>query len=166
MLKKTYKIFIPILFLLIWIVINDGATLMNIFIGIIVTIFSIVIANYLLDFSYLDAFSLPPVKLIKYLLFLIKEIYISGIRATIMIITGKIKPGFLVNKIDPNIKNVYLHNILAISITLTPGTITVENKDGTLTVLSMHTDNKNPAQSFEPHLLEIENELAKKLDKK
>ncbi len=139
-----------------WLIMNDGASLFNIISGIIVSAICLFTTSYLLDFSYTKAFMLPPLKFIKYVLFLFKEIYISGIKATIAIITGKVNLSFVTNKINPNIKNVYLHNILATSITLTPGTITVDNTDGTLTVLTMHSENKNPGETFEPLLIEME----------
>ncbi len=145
----------------IWIVMNDGFTWFNIISGIIVVIFSLCLSSYLLGFNYVKVFYLPVFKFVKYILFLIVKIYASGISATYMIVTGKIKPGFVKCSIDKRIKNVCIHNIIASSITLTPGTITVDNKNGELTVLSLHCDETNPNAVFEPRLLEMEYALNK-----
>ncbi len=161
MQNKLGKCSIPLLFLVIWIVMNDGFSLFNLITGVVVVGFSICLSSYLLGFSYVKVFYLPVLKFVKYIAFLLVKIYASGISATYSIITGKINPGFVKCSIDKRIKNVSIHNIIASSITLTPGTITVDNINGKLTVLSLHCEEENPAAVFEPHLLELEYALKK-----
>ncbi len=140
---------------------NDGATPINIAAGILVCIASIIITNFMLGYNYIDAFSLPLLKLIKYVGFMLVAIYVSGIQATCMIITGKIQPDFVECQIDKRVKSPFLHNVIASSITLTPGTITVENKDGLLTVLCLHrrADDPPPSAQFEPQIIKIQESL-------
>ncbi len=164
MIKFLRRLVLPLLLLAVWVVMNEGGSIANVVTGICVTAFSIFATGQLLDFDYLKIFSLPPFAFIRYLLFLLKEIYLGGISATIIILTGKTDPAFVTSRINAEIKTVFLHNVLATSITLTPGTITVVNNDGVLTVLSMHGKKQNPAQGFETQLLKIEKSMQKRKD--
>ncbi len=153
LLRIIYRSAVPIILLLVWLIINESIAVICIISGVIVTAMCLFVTNHLLGYNYINAFFLPPIRFVIYLVFLLKEIYLSGIKATMHIISGDVSPGFITAKINKEIKNVYLHDILATSITLTPGTITVENKDGELTVLSMYKD--NPAASLENRLLAV-----------
>ncbi len=146
---------------LVWLVMNETLSFVSIGLGILVTVACLWTTNRLLGFRYSQVFFLPPLNLLQYLAFLFKEIYRNGIRATIMIIKGDAKPNFVTFRIHKDIKNEFLHNMLASSITLTPGTVTVENKKGVFTVLSVHAEEKNPQDAFEPLLLSLENAAAK-----
>ncbi len=159
MLRKVSYCIIPLLFFIIWIIMNDGLTLFNIICGVVVVAVSLCLSSYLLGFNYIKVFHLPVLAFLKYMFFLLVKIYASGISATFMIITGKINPGFVKHSVDKRIKNVYLHNIIASSITLTPGTITVDNNEGELTVLALHADDSDVGVVFEASLLEIEGML-------
>ncbi len=153
MIKKAV---LPLLLILAWLIMNGGITLFNLITGIIVVSISLLATNRLLEYSYINAFSLPVLKFIKYILILLTKIYSSGIYASYIILTGKIKPGFVTCDINPKIRNDYLKNIMATSITLTPGTITVDNDGEKLTVLSLHTDSGNPCSDFEANLIDME----------
>ncbi len=154
MLSSIYRVTVPIVLFLVWLVINESTDIIYIISGVVVTLGCLLITNRLLGYNYKNAFFLPPIRFILYLVFLLKEIYLSGIKATWHIIKGDVSPCFITTKINKDIKNVYLHDILATSITLTPGTITVDNKEGELTVLSMHKG--NPTTTFEQQLLSLE----------
>ncbi len=151
MFRLIYRITVPIILLLVWLIINESIDIFHIVSGVIVTAICLLISNRLLGYSYKYAFFLPPIRFILYLVFLLQKIYLSGIKATGYIIKGDVAPCFTTTKINKEIKNAYLHDILATSITLTPGTITVDNKEGELTVLSMHKD--DPDTSLEDRLL-------------
>ncbi len=159
MLRWVERSIIPVFFFIIWIIMNEGFSWYNAICGVIVVELSLRLSSYLLGFNYVEVFYLPVFKFIKYLVFLIGKIYISGISATYMIVTGKTNPGFINYNIDKRIKNVLLHNLIASSITLTPGTITVENKGGELTVLALHSENEHSVEVFEPLLIAIEDSM-------
>ncbi len=156
-MKWFCRVLAVLVFAFIWIVINDGFSLTNIILGVAMGTLSIVASNKLLGFEYATAFYLPPIKLLLYVLFMIKEIYVSGMIVTLKIITGKKNPGFVQVSINKKIRNPFLHNVIAASITLTPGTITVDNDNGKLTVLCLDAKkNGQPAKGFEEHLLGFE----------
>ncbi len=161
MYSIIYRVTVPVILFIVWLTINESVDLIYIITGVLVTIICLAVTDRLFGYSYKTAFFLPPVCFVGYLVFLLKEIYINGVKATAAIITGKIEVCFVKVKIKKEIKNRYLHDILATSITLTPGTITVDNKDGELTVLSMHKN--NPAEAFEPKLIVLEKSSEKYL---
>ncbi len=156
--KFKYRFLFICSFTCIWVIINDGIGLYNYFLGIIVSILCLYISSKLLGFDYVKTFSLPAFPMIKYLFFMFISIYKAGFITTYRIITGKIAPTILDFHIDPSINNVLLHHIIGTSITLTPGTITIENVDKKLKVLCLHfeKDEELPSVQFEKHLVKME----------
>lgn len=86
------------------------------------------------------AFSLP--KMILYFFVLIIEIYKSGFNIIGKIISGQINPQIVDIKTD--LHEDYKRCILANSITLTPGTVTIDLYKDSLKVLWLDAKTKNP----------------------
>ncbi len=146
-----------VLFTFVWIILNDGFSLLNFFVGIGVSVVAVIVTGKLLGFDYFSTFYIPPIKGMFYMFFMIKEVFISGIKMTKVIITGKKKPSFVKVSLNRKLNNSpFLQNIIAASITLTPGTITAKSEDGVITVLCINSEkNPNPAQPFESRMIEI-----------
>ncbi len=161
-IKRTLAIMV--IFVALWVISNDAISAFNILTGVLLCALSIYVSCKLLNIDYTKEFSLPIVKTARYILFLITSIYKAGFIATLKILTGDIDPYFTKVEIDSDIKNSFLHNIIANSVTLTPGTITVENNKGKLTVLCLHkaSAEKSPIEDFEPFMKGIQQELNKK----
>ncbi len=158
LLKKLFKYLLLLSALVgIWLIMNESVSVFYIAFGIAICIFAIYLSSKLLDIDFVNTFYIPPLKLLKYIFFMLYSIYLSGIKATYSILSGKISPNIVKNKIDSRITNKHLHNIIANSITLTPGTITLDSKNGELTVLCLHNEkNKRVCESFEPYMLEMQ----------
>ncbi|NPA75717.1 MAG: cation:proton antiporter [Euryarchaeota archaeon] len=79
---------------------------------------------------------LNPVRWILFIVYGFGPFFAAMAKANIdvayRVITGKIRPGIV--KIDPKLKTDYGITFLANSITLTPGTLSVDEKDGVLYV--------------------------------
>ncbi len=153
MLKLLRETFVILLFTGFWIIINDGSDFFHFFLGLLVSFGCIFVTNRLLGFDYVDTFALPILRTIKYFIFTFASIYISGFGITYRIITGKISPNFVEVEIDKRIQNPFLHHIIGNSITLTPGTITVDNKNGQLVVLAIDESVTEPSKPFEKLLI-------------
>ncbi len=152
-----------LLLLCVWILLSNGINLNIIISGTIICGAILIITNVVLGFNYATAFSLPIIKLIKYIFYMIFSIYLSGIKATYMILTGNINPGFVKCKINDKISDKFLQNIIENSITLTPGTITLENNNKELTVLILHktkSSKHDVLSGFEPYIIEMQNDLS------
>ncbi len=154
-LKKIfYNFAIALPLMAIWVILTENIEILNIIIGAFVCTFAINFSCKALDIDFAKTFYLPPFKLIKYAFYLLLAVYKSGIKATVSIITGNIKPNIIKTKIHKDIKDKYLQNIIGSSITLTPGTITLENTNGSVTVLCLHDlQGESPCESFEKQVL-------------
>ena len=91
--------------------------------------------------------SLNPKRLALFIVYLVGPFFFEMAKANIdvayRVITGKIKPGIV--KISPKLKNDYGTTLLANSITLTPGTLTVDvDKDRNLYIHWIYVKNKTP----------------------
>lgn len=130
--KINYKLFI--LLYAFWMILTLNFELINLIVGfitsIIVTIFS---ASILLDETE-SKFKTPKfLILLKYFLRLIFEIYKSSFSHIVRIINKDCNP--IIVKVTLDLKDPYLIMLIANSITLTPGTITVDTDKNKLTVL-------------------------------
>ncbi len=149
-------IVIPCLLFLAWQIMNESFTPVGVLVGVAVTAFCLYTTNALLGIRYTETYFLPPLPFARYLLFLVKEIYRNGILSAILIVKGKVGAEFLHVEIDKSLQNPFLHTVLAASVTLTPGTISIESKDGFLRVLSMHHNEKEPCKALETQLTKLE----------
>lgn len=125
-----------LLFFLVWIIINGRLTLEIAFFGIAVSgaVFAFICGfmDYSLEkerrfYKLLPAF-------LQYLYYLMKEIILANLTVTGMILTRKETMEPVLVHVRTNLKSETARVILANSITLTPGTITVSLTDDKLLV--------------------------------
>lgn len=136
----------------------DGPTLL---LGLVVGAVSLIVTErYLLEASYYDHYPLDLLHLAYYGLGLILEIYKAGLSTIPIILTGKIN--VRVVEIETSLEDDYHRSILANSITLTPGTITLDLQDNRLTVLWLKADTPDMALAGE----RIKGKLERRLQKK
>ncbi len=114
--------FLFVVLLIIWIAISGYISLLPLLPGIIALLLGVVLykrAKHVSDHG--NFFSLRLIKFIPYILYLIKEIYLSNIFVAKKILRNKYKPGVftLINSCRTKTGMV----IFANSVTLTPGTI-------------------------------------------
>lgn len=93
------------------------------------------------------AFSLPYLKLVPYLLWLLKELVKANIDVALLVLNPKMPIGPTIVKFKKNMDNPVAQTILANSIILTPGTITIDVADNVFTV---HALTKEAALSLAP----------------
>ena len=110
---------------------------------IILKIFSWLKINLSLKF-------LNPIRWLLFLTYIIFPLFFNIIKANLevayRIITNKIKPGIV--KISPNLKTDFGITLLANSITLTPGTLSVDiDKENNIYVHWLYVKNDNPKVS-------------------
>ncbi len=126
----------PWLFLLtaIWCILQGSITLLHLSLGLLMAILALLISQHLvLDNTVADTYPLPLGRIIRYGFLLLVEIYRSGFSTIQAVVTGRIRP--MIVTIDTGLEAHYLRLVLANSITLTPGTITLDLRDQELTVL-------------------------------
>ncbi|WHH57694.1 Na+/H+ antiporter subunit E [Petroclostridium sp. X23] len=119
---------------ILWVILNERITIGHIVLGGVLGLFAVLISDrFLLFVNYKRTYKVRPLWLLKYLLYLLFQIYLSGFSTISKIISGNINPDIV--EIETEIKNDFYICILANSITLTPGTVTVDKVGQKLKVL-------------------------------
>ncbi|AKL96419.1 multisubunit sodium/proton antiporter, MrpE subunit [Clostridium aceticum] len=134
-MKKALHYFIVIILCsIIWVVLNEEVSVKNVLLGCLLGFCSITCTEqFLIHKEYKANWKLNPMVLFRYLFHLIIQMYISGFITIGKIISGKINPDIV--EISTELDDDLLICILANSITLTPGTITVDKEGQKLKVL-------------------------------
>jgi multicomponent Na+:H+ antiporter subunit E len=132
-----------LIFVIVWIILFGKFSIGMILSGIIVGVFCLwTTEKFLIGSSYYHHYPINIFLLVTYSLHLIIEIYASGFETIKLIITGNINPKVVV--ITTELDDDYSISILANSITLTPGTVTIDKNGNELTVLWLNAITKDP----------------------
>ncbi|OJV65922.1 MAG: hypothetical protein BGO41_08285 [Clostridiales bacterium 38-18] len=146
MKKYLYYFQLVILLTTVWLILFETFNVFLIIIGIFISLAIIYFSEkYLVDDRLYAFYPFNVFKLLRYAFFLLIEIYKSGLSIIPYIITGKANPGFvdIYTDLEKNIDIVVLAN----SITLTPGTITVDVQGHLLTVLWINPTTTQPTMA-------------------
>ena len=140
---KSFFLFVILLSL--WLLMSGHYTFLIISLGVISCLFCVYLAKRanLIDNEGLPLFFLP--RLLNYLLWLFKEIFNSNIGTAKAIITGNINPEIFIVKSSQNtdVAKVTYAN----SITLTPGTVTIQINKDKFEVHALNSDFGNDVRS-------------------
>lgn len=156
-----------IILTLIWIILYEKFSFFILFSGILISILVVLFTDrFLLMGNYEHSFIIGIGTLIKYFIRLIIEIYLAGWSIIPTIISGNANTEFV--QIETKLKDELLIDILANSITLTPGTISVNKKGSKLLVLSLEAleENQNPRELLPLNLEKILLDYEEKIDGK
>jgi len=152
------NIFFTLFYTLIWIIFSENFTLEIIFIGLIFSIFITYTNKLLLDFKSPKLRFGYFILFFEYLFILIIEIIKANIHVAFIILTPKpnLNSTIIIHK--TNLKYDFHKMILANSITLTPGTLTISLEEDFLKIHCLKEEfKKGIANSkFENILLKIE----------
>jgi multicomponent Na+:H+ antiporter subunit E len=140
---KSFLLFVILLSL--WLLMSGHYTYLITSLGVISCLFCVYLAKRanLIDDEGLPLFFLP--RLLNYLLWLFKEIFNSNIGTAKAIITGDINPEIFIVKSSQNtdVAKVTYAN----SITLTPGTVTIQINKDKFEVHALNSDFGNDVRS-------------------
>ncbi|RZN61159.1 Na+/H+ antiporter subunit E [Methanonatronarchaeum sp. AMET6-2] len=118
----------------------------DIILGILVSLIAVAASSRILDTVSGYGLLLSPVKLIMLVIYSIGPLFIRITKANFdmayRVITGKITPGIV--EIKTGLTNDVSKTILANSITLTPGTLTVDTEEDTFYVHWMNVTEEEP----------------------
>lgn len=122
--------FWTILLFLMWMILTANLEIANIFIGLGVSFFVSVL--YTKMFAHEKLEFINPYYFGVYLLILIKNLIISNIQIAIRTLSPDMKLSPMVVEVKTKLKSDWKKLLLANSITLTPGTLTLDIKEDTL----------------------------------
>lgn len=143
-LTKLFR-YLPLVLLLtaIWIVLNERLTVATVAFGVAMSVIAIVATNRLvLRESYLERYTVRPLALLRYVAQLVWAIYIAGFQAIIKMLQGRVHVGIV--DIKTRLEDEFAVTLLANSITLTPGTVTVDRDGQNLKVVWIDCTTHDP----------------------
>ncbi|MDD2401028.1 MAG: Na+/H+ antiporter subunit E [Clostridia bacterium] len=137
-----------------WFILSGRTDAKHIIIGIVTAIVTSWICRPVLRLKsttnrgeVIAAYNLPYIKLIPYIFWLLWEVVKANIDVALLVLNPKMPIEPLMVKFKKSMSNPVAHALLANSITLTPGTITVDVQDGVYTI---HALTKSAALSLAP----------------
>lgn len=148
MKRVLYDMEVIILCTIIWVILNESASIYQVILGGILGFISLYLTNNVLLYDdYKSKYHIRPFLFSKYFIFVIIQIYVSGFSTIRKIISGNINPDIV--EIETELNNDLYICFLANSITLTPGTVTIEKKGRTLKVLWLDCVTKDKQKAGE-----------------
>jgi len=118
----------------VWAVWKESHSLRTIVEGFLLSGLAIFVTNrYLLKARYEEVFRLNPLTALRYVVVLLGEIFRSGVHAMYVTLTGRINVGVV--DLPTRITDPFRGVLVANAITLTPGTVTIDHKQGTFKVI-------------------------------
>jgi len=146
MKKLLYYIEFGILGMIVWCILYENLTWTIVVIGLVLGIVAAVFANsFLVTHQLKEAYRLNlPVLFVTFFV-LIFRIFKAGIFVIPSIITGRAKPGII--DIKTEVPEGLASTALANSITLTPGTVTIDKKGQDIKVLWIHKTTNDPVEA-------------------
>lgn len=135
-------------FTLIWVILNEKASLSTIITGVVLSFCAILFTNrYLLLGDYKRSYSIGLFQLIHYFIFLVYQIYKSGMSSIPIILSSKHKVQIV--EYESDLTNDLAICMLANAITLTPGTVTIDKSGNKLHILQFDlSDGKQENTDF------------------
>ncbi len=159
MLRKTFHyIGILLVLTLFWIILNEKITVLHTVTGVVTGFICIICTEkYLLKQKYALNYTLSFKVFAKYLVYLFIQIYVSGITAIYRMLTNKVNIGVI--EYESDLDNDFLICVLANSITLTPGTVTLDKSGRVLKILCLNCPESDKDKLQQSIKLELEKRL-------
>ena len=158
-MKNRNAVFLVLFSILAWVILNEEFSALKFAAAVLVSIGCVYYCYKFLPLSKITG--VKAYKLITYPFYLIGQIYLAGIQAIRLIL---MESEVNIVKINTEITNDLLKVILANSITLIPGTVSLDLKDESITVLWLRRKNDPKAALANADEL-IKGNLEKKLIK-
>ncbi len=126
-----------------WCVWNESISLRTVGTGAAFSLLALVVTNrYLLKAPYHQRFALSPGQTLVYVGVLLLEIFRSGVHAIYVTVTGRLNVGVV--NIPTEITNPFQGVLVANAITLTPGTVTIDHREGVFKVIWIECETNDP----------------------
>lgn len=160
MKRISYKAGLFFLCGLLWIILNENISAATFFTGGVFGLLAVSFTENVLTFTnYSNTYNAKPFVMVKYFFYLVYQIYFSGFSTLKMILSHNINPDIVT--IETEIEDDFKKCILANSITLTPGTVTLDVKGKSLKVLWINCLTKDSKEAGEIIKGKLERKLLK-----
>jgi len=146
MRRFGYYLILILLCCAMWCILMGDFQLITVILGLVGGVVVVFITHrYILASADRAAHVLSPLRALHYLGYLIISIYRSGFALIPAILSGRCNIGAY--RIRTAVTGSWSRALLANSITMTPGTVTVDQQDDTLTVLWFQADTRDTRQA-------------------
>ena len=130
------SIYIVIIFSIIWIILTESLAVWSVTTGVVISVICALFYNKLLVMEKIADVRFG--RLAIYIVYLVGQIYLAGFAAIKLIVKGaKVD----IVEVNTDIESDFLRVLLANSITLTPGTLTLELQDDMIIILWLRDKN-------------------------
>lgn len=130
----------------VWVILNESLELAVLLGGPVIAAVSLYVTNRLvLKSDYHSQYHIRFLSLLIYCMVLLKEIYVAGFHAMAKIVTGRVNVNIV--EFDTRLTNDFHIALLANSITLTPGTVTMEKSGQHLKVIWIDAHTTDPSEA-------------------
>lgn len=164
MLNFRKRVYLTLLITLIWCALNEKFNIATLLSGILVSFVTLYLLKILQPpTSKTFNYGTGVIGLVRYLVFVVIDIYKSAFRAIRHILKGEINPQFVAS--STRIKKPWLQALIANAITLTPGTVTIHLNDGEYTILWLYPLSVRP-KSIKKALIQDFEDLLMKEDRR
>lgn len=148
MKKLLYYIEFGILGMIVWCILYEGISWTIMGSGLLLGILAAVFANsFLVTHQLTQAYRFNIPMFLIFLCVLVFRIFRAGLQVIPTIITGKTKTGII--NIKTEVPEGLASTTLANSITLTPGTVTIDKRGQDIKVLWLHKSTDDPIKAAE-----------------
>lgn len=145
MLRKLLG-YVPLGLLLtgVWVILNERLDLPTLVFGVAAAVLGIVATNRLvLKARFTALYKARPLRMLLYAVRLVVSIYVAGFQAIGKMLTRRVHVGIV--DIETRLDDPFAVALLANSITLTPGTVTLSQEDNRLKIIWLDTQTHDPA---------------------
>lgn len=141
-------LFTVALLTIVWIVYNESADLATIGLGVVLAFIALILTDtFVMKEDYRQAYQINLVSVLKYIPFIFLQIYISGFDAIYRVFIGKVNVGVV--EIKTKLPTEFQRSLLSNAITLTPGTVTLDQDDEDMTIIWLDCATPDPDEAGE-----------------
>ena len=134
MRRLLHHVSMMAVFAVVWIILEEQFSLTTVAVGSLIGLLTMIVTNrYVLRADYESDYRLGLWVGVKYVASLIFQIYVAGIQALIKVLRGQVHVGIV--DVHTTLESDFHIALLANSITLTPGTVTLERNGNHLKVI-------------------------------
>lgn len=131
---------------LVWVILEERLTVTTVVTGAVIGVVTLaVVDRYVLRGDYGRLYTLGLLPALRYAVALIVQIYLAGFQALHRLVTGRVNVDIV--EITTTLDDDFRIALLANSITLTPGTVTLERQDHRLKVIWLDCVTRDPEEA-------------------
>lgn len=145
MIKLKSYLVSTIVLCLIWVILTENNNIYNVIAGFALGFLCVFSSNKILPLISSKHKKVRFIAIIKYLAYLLWQIFNSGFETILKIIKGDFNIGIV--EIETSLEDDFLAAVLALSITLTPGTVALNRKSNKLSVLWIDCTTSDPQEA-------------------